>query len=136
MGESQIPRFSFVSTLMTVMDDHKNKYSWRKLLVRKWMNMKGKEDENQGGEKFEDHYESFFGRRRSCSDNESSCSRKSLNDNFSPVAMEPEVSQVTETRDFRIFVATWNVGGKAPHKGLNLEEWLRGSAPADIYILG
>ena len=37
-----------------------------------------------------------------------------------------------------MFVGTWNVGGKAPqgHDGLNLREWLKSSAPADIYVVG
>ena len=36
----------------------------------------------------------------------------------------------------RIFVATWNVGGKSPPSNLNLEDWLRASPLADIYVLG
>lgn len=36
----------------------------------------------------------------------------------------------------RMFVGTWNVGGKSPQDGLNLKEWLRQPAPADIYVLG
>ncbi|KAL5986139.1 hypothetical protein ACLOJK_028129 [Asimina triloba] len=35
-----------------------------------------------------------------------------------------------------MFVGTWNVGGKAPHGGLNLKEWLSTPTPADIYVLG
>nr|XP_033515079.1 type I inositol polyphosphate 5-phosphatase 8-like isoform X2 [Nicotiana tomentosiformis] len=35
-----------------------------------------------------------------------------------------------------MFVGTWNVGGKSPHDGLNLEDWLNSTAPADIYVLG
>lgn len=37
---------------------------------------------------------------------------------------------------FRMFVGTWNVGGKSPQEGLNLREWLRSPAPSDIYVLG
>lgn len=37
---------------------------------------------------------------------------------------------------YRIFVATWNVAGKSPTSGLNLEDWLHTSPPADIYVLG
>ncbi|EEF28051.1 type I inositol polyphosphate 5-phosphatase, putative [Ricinus communis] len=36
----------------------------------------------------------------------------------------------------RMFVGTWNVGGKSPHEGLNLTDWLSSPAPADIYVLG
>lgn len=34
-------------------------------------------------------------------------------------------------------VGTWNVGGKSPHDGLNLSDWLhQTSTPADVYVLG
>ncbi|CAI0472589.1 unnamed protein product, partial [Linum tenue] len=36
----------------------------------------------------------------------------------------------------RLFVGTWNVGGKSPHDGLNLKDWLRSPSPSDIYVLG
>ncbi|KAK1285131.1 Type I inositol 1,4,5-trisphosphate 5-phosphatase CVP2 [Acorus calamus] len=36
----------------------------------------------------------------------------------------------------RVFAGTWNVGGKAPHAGLNLRGWLRTSSPPDVYVLG
>ncbi|KAI4331718.1 hypothetical protein MLD38_029874 [Melastoma candidum] len=36
----------------------------------------------------------------------------------------------------RMFVGTWNVGGRSPHPDLNLMDWLNLHAPADIYVLG
>lgn len=36
----------------------------------------------------------------------------------------------------RMFVGTWNVGGKSPHEGLDLKDWLKSPAEADIYVLG
>lgn len=33
-------------------------------------------------------------------------------------------------------MATWNVGGKTPTNGLNLEELLQVEGSADIYVLG
>lgn len=120
---------------MTIIDDKKDQSSWRKFLVRKRLNMKSKRDVFQADEIVEDHCESFSRRRKSCSDKESLFSRKST-DNFKPVAMETEMSQVEDTRNFRLFVGTWNVGGKEPRNDLDLEEWLHISAPADIYVLG
>lgn len=38
--------------------------------------------------------------------------------------------------DCRFFVATWNVGGKSPSHGLNLEDFLQVESASDIYILG
>ncbi|KAK3011660.1 hypothetical protein RJ639_010673, partial [Escallonia herrerae] len=37
---------------------------------------------------------------------------------------------------FRVFAATWNVGGKAPHSGLNLDDFLQVHDKSDIYVLG
>ncbi|KAK5775856.1 type I inositol polyphosphate 5-phosphatase 5-like [Gossypium arboreum] len=45
-------------------------------------------------------------------------------------------SAKTEIRDFRIFVATWNVGGKAPNLDMNLEDFLIMEDSADIYVCG
>ncbi|XP_042515731.1 type I inositol polyphosphate 5-phosphatase 5-like [Macadamia integrifolia] len=42
----------------------------------------------------------------------------------------------SEVQQFRIFVATWNVGGKTPHNDLNLEDFLRMEGSSDIYVLG
>ncbi|EXB39750.1 Type I inositol-1,4,5-trisphosphate 5-phosphatase CVP2 [Morus notabilis] len=42
----------------------------------------------------------------------------------------------TEIKEFRVFVATWNVGGKTPHNGLNLEDFLQVEGSSDIYVLG
>lgn len=36
----------------------------------------------------------------------------------------------------RVFVATWNVGGRSPSSHLNLEDWLHTSPAADIYVIG
>ncbi|KAG1342394.1 type I inositol polyphosphate 5-phosphatase 5 [Cocos nucifera] len=44
--------------------------------------------------------------------------------------------QSSEIQEFRIFVATWNVGGKPPHNGINLEEFLQVEGSSDIYVLG
>ncbi|KAI5065382.1 hypothetical protein GOP47_0020077 [Adiantum capillus-veneris] len=45
-------------------------------------------------------------------------------------------SKLTEKQQYKIFVATWNVGGKPPNEEVPLEEWLGLEAPADIYVLG
>nr|CAD1829509.1 unnamed protein product [Ananas comosus var. bracteatus] len=37
---------------------------------------------------------------------------------------------------FRVFVATWNVGGKCPDVGLNLDDFLPTDDHSDIYVLG
>lgn len=36
----------------------------------------------------------------------------------------------------RMFVGTWNVGGKSPNEELNLKDWLMLPSPAEIYVIG
>ncbi|KAM0950857.1 putative endonuclease/exonuclease/phosphatase [Dioscorea sansibarensis] len=43
---------------------------------------------------------------------------------------------LSDTQAIRIFVATWNVGGKPPHKGLNLNDLLPSDDQSDVYVLG
>lgn len=64
------------------------------------------------------------------------CRKKKLPANFNLQRLEPDVSQAMDVQDFRIFVATWNVGGKIPNTGLDLKEFLQISDPSDIYVLG
>ncbi|XP_058099089.1 type I inositol polyphosphate 5-phosphatase 8 isoform X2 [Magnolia sinica] len=57
-------------------------------------------------------------------------------ENLKRPRFEPDAPAVSETQNLRMFVGTWNVGGKAPHGGLNLKDWLSTPTPADIYVLG
>ncbi|XP_027362990.1 type I inositol polyphosphate 5-phosphatase 8 [Abrus precatorius] len=47
-----------------------------------------------------------------------------------------EAPLVTDTLTLRMFVGTWNVGGKSPNEGLNLRDWLLLPSPAEIYVIG
>ncbi|KAA3455072.1 type I inositol 1,4,5-trisphosphate 5-phosphatase CVP2-like isoform X2 [Gossypium australe] len=53
-----------------------------------------------------------------------------------PSKSMPEPPPATDSLNLRMFVGTWNVGGKSPHEGLNIRDWLSSPAPADIYVLG
>lgn len=64
------------------------------------------------------------------------CPKKKLPENVILQRLESDVSQAMDVQDFRIFVATWNVGGKIPNSGLDLKEFLQISDPSDIYVLG
>ncbi|XP_062214353.1 type I inositol polyphosphate 5-phosphatase 4-like [Phragmites australis] len=123
----------------------KSKLSWSKSLVRKWFNIKTKAQD------FHADYDACQGRdghggkwRTNCSEREAGTSKKSRTDRSSKRNMDRirvgrndfDAARQTEVQDYRIFASTWNVGGKSPPKGLNLDEWLHSSPPADIYVLG
>ncbi|XP_026664651.2 type IV inositol polyphosphate 5-phosphatase 7 [Phoenix dactylifera] len=120
----------------------KSKLSWSKSLVRKWFNIKSKSQDfhaddivGRGGE---DEWRSSFSERETYTVKKSKTERlcKRNPDQVRRGKIDLDAAEVTETLDFRIFVATWNVGGKSPPNYLNLEDWLHASPPADIYVLG
>ncbi|OAY75629.1 Type I inositol polyphosphate 5-phosphatase 4 [Ananas comosus] len=45
-----------------------------------------------------------------------------------------DAAEATVSLEYRIFVATWNVGGKSPPSHMNLEDWLHTSPPADEIV--
>ncbi|XP_057868598.2 type IV inositol polyphosphate 5-phosphatase 7 [Cryptomeria japonica] len=125
---------------MKAYNSRKKKNSWPKLVAKKWLNIKTKADEFHADEIFEDR---LIERRRSLSDKDSLLSRRGLAGNMSnkteslrQASVEPDIAQVTDVQNLRVFVGTWNVGGKAPYNGLKLDDWLHASPPADIYVLG
>lgn len=115
-----------------------SKSSWPKIVVRKWLNI-----QSGGDEYFSDSYtiKDKLERRRSCSDQDryavvpDDFSEGWVMEADSGPGFEPEATG-TDTRNLRMFVGTWNVGGKSPHDGLNLRDWLRSPTPADIYVIG
>uniref|UniRef100_A0A7C9CZH4 Inositol polyphosphate-related phosphatase domain-containing protein n=1 Tax=Opuntia streptacantha TaxID=393608 RepID=A0A7C9CZH4_OPUST len=44
--------------------------------------------------------------------------------------------QYINKKEVRVTIGTWNVGGRAPCDGLEIDDWLGVKEPADIYILG
>jgi len=48
----------------------------------------------------------------------------------------PATISSNHTEAFRVFAATWNVAGKTPDRGLNLNDFLPSDDYSDIYVLG
>ncbi|OEL36309.1 Type IV inositol polyphosphate 5-phosphatase 7 [Dichanthelium oligosanthes] len=97
----------------------KSKLSWSKSLVRKWFNIKSKAQD-------------FHADRDASQDR---LSKRSM-DRIRGGRNDFDAARLTEVQNYRIFASTWNVGGKSPPRGLNLDDWLHSSPPADIYVLG
>ncbi|XP_042458666.1 type IV inositol polyphosphate 5-phosphatase 7-like [Zingiber officinale] len=115
----------------------KSKLSWTKKFVKKWLNVKGK------FEGFQSH-SNVGGGGDICTERETfkvnetiaaSPNKPSL-DRVGEGRFEVDLAQATCAEDYKVFVSTWNVGGKSPSKSLNLEGWLLATPPADIYVLG
>ncbi|XP_020093212.1 type I inositol polyphosphate 5-phosphatase 4-like isoform X1 [Ananas comosus] len=120
----------------------KSKLSWSKTLVRKWFNIRTKSQDFHAdyvaGKGGKGEWRTSFSEREACTVKKSRTERlpKKCADRPRRGRMEYEAAPVIDTQEYRVFVATWNVGGKSPPSYLNLEDWLLSSPPADIYVLG
>ncbi|KAE8661076.1 putative C2H2 and C2HC zinc fingers superfamily protein [Hibiscus syriacus] len=130
-----------------------SKYSWPKLIVRKWLNITSGADEFHSDYDINDSKEEsplLFLLQKNLMKEERVVPTRIMfvPEDFSeswlmevaggikPTIISPETLPVSDSINLRMFVGTWNVGGKSPHHGLNLRDWLRSPAPADIYVLG
>ncbi|KAF8720560.1 hypothetical protein HU200_023816 [Digitaria exilis] len=123
-----------------------SKLSWSRSLVRKWFNIRGKSHDfhadavapgkSAGGD--DDWMDGGFTRRNSCGAKKSRTERASRksHERSRRSKIDLDAAEATVMLDYRIFAATWNVGGRAPPGSLSLDDWLRTSPPADIYVLG
>ncbi|CAN6439705.1 unnamed protein product [Victoria cruziana] len=120
----------------------RSKLSWSKALVKKWFNIKSKAHDFHA----DDVVEEGDGEWKSFSERESYTLKKSKTERSTKrnaetyrrpkSEFETSAQQLTDVQDYRVFVATWNVGGKSPPSYMSLEDWLHTSPPADIYVLG
>ncbi|KAJ0979484.1 hypothetical protein J5N97_014958 [Dioscorea zingiberensis] len=125
------------------------KHSWPKTVVKKWLNIRTKPDE------FHSDCNSrsmvmVQARRKSCSDKEDSinhlhstsggCLVEESCENLKTPQYGPNPSTLSlspTSETVRMFVGTWNVGGRAPHGGLDLRDWIMGMpVRPDIFVLG
>ncbi|XP_021642894.2 type I inositol polyphosphate 5-phosphatase 8 isoform X2 [Hevea brasiliensis] len=117
-----------------------SKSAWPKVVARKWLNIQSGADEFHSDYCIRDKAKG----RKSCSDGDYyvfvpedlSGWLMEASNGVKRSKMEQEASPPTDSLNLRMFVGTWNVGGKCPHDGLNLRDWLKSPAPADIYVLG
>nr|DAD40286.1 TPA_asm: hypothetical protein HUJ06_014609 [Nelumbo nucifera] len=129
----------------SVKNDKKKKSIIPKIFGTKWRNGRDPDDDIfereevvvEMGKRIKNRRAAFleeapYFMRKSFSDRQSNSRIEGLNlCNF-----ERPMAQTTEVQYFRIFVGTWNVGGRCPNNGINLEDFLQVEGSSDIYVLG
>ncbi|CAF2293832.1 hypothetical protein BRARA_D02275 [Brassica rapa] len=119
----------------------KSKSSWPGTVVRKWLNLRSNAYEFHSDYPVKGKMEPTQPRRKSCSDGDY---YKIVPEKFpgwlgqenGDFKQSTDEDHMTRADDLKMFVGTWNVGGKSPHDGLELKDWLKSSTDADIYVLG
>ncbi|XP_042397918.1 type IV inositol polyphosphate 5-phosphatase 7-like isoform X1 [Zingiber officinale] len=121
-------------------DSKKSKLSWSKAFVKKWFSIKSKGQESHVDEidgKGSSQWKADISEREACILKKSRTDRVLQEiDQVQKGNFDPHSAQITDIQDYKIFAATWNVGGRSPPKNLNLLDWIHASSPADIYVLG
>ncbi|XVE60884.1 hypothetical protein DITRI_Ditri05aG0163000 [Diplodiscus trichospermus] len=130
---------------------HHSEFFWPRVVMRKLLNItptdsdysadSDDEDDIGSDSETEEFFEcangreSRFGRNRE----EEPEPRPDLNDGLPRLRRrksETFRSQYINTKEIRICVGTWNVGGKVPPDDLDIDDWIDINEPADIYVLG
>ncbi|AES60858.1 putative phosphoric monoester hydrolase [Medicago truncatula] len=121
----------------------KSKLSWPKTLVKKWFNIKSKNEDFQADDDVlyggvDEEWRNNCSKREECTIKKSKIERtkRRHSERSRRCKVDHDAAQVTDMNHYRIFSATWNVAGRSPPSYLNLEDWLHTSPPADIYVLG
>ncbi|CAG7896232.1 unnamed protein product [Brassica rapa] len=101
------------------------------------MNNRGKhDDQGNNNEYFNDLKRRMAPRKNPKLDNSSSMILKTASERMEGLNLSGSIAPTTEIRELRVFVATWNVGGRTPNNDLNLEDFLLVEGTSDIYICG
>ncbi|KAA8525922.1 hypothetical protein F0562_007978 [Nyssa sinensis] len=131
---------------------------WPSIVMKKWLNIKPKlsdfsEDEVETETESEDDADSLKDARvhvdeaedHACRTqaNQSACESQTSGTPLKGSALKHRRGksetlrvQYINRKDVRVTIGTWNVAGRLPYEGLEIDEWLCMREPADIYILG
>ncbi|KAK4392217.1 Type I inositol polyphosphate 5-phosphatase 8 [Sesamum angolense] len=119
--------------------------SWPKVVVRKWLNIRSGGSDEFYSESDDNTKPSSQRRRKSCSNDghrvvvpeelSEEWLMETTNEERRP-GPDQRAPPVSSSLNLRMFVGTWNVGGKYPHDGLDLNDCLKTKEPADVYVLG
>ncbi|KAK3001567.1 hypothetical protein RJ639_021237 [Escallonia herrerae] len=109
---------------------------WPTLAVRKWLHFSSANDSDFSADSDDDGSDTDLDNEEHCDwpsrfkDNKEALPRSRRRNS------ETFRAQYINTKELRVSVGTWNVGGKLPPDDLDIEDWLDISKPADIYVIG
>ncbi|GFZ00889.1 myo-inositol polyphosphate 5-phosphatase 2 [Actinidia rufa] len=123
---------------------------WPSIVMKKWLNIKPKvydfsadevdtESEDDACSLKDERLDVDEDHARRIHGNQSVCTRTPLKGHtlrHRRGKSETLRAQYINRKDVRVTIGTWNVAGRLPYEGLDLDEWLCMKEAADIYILG
>ncbi|KAI4346549.1 hypothetical protein L6164_007438 [Bauhinia variegata] len=124
--------------------EHHHQLFWARVVVRKWLNISEKESDYSADPDDEDDPDTDsdneeWGRSSRFRNNNVDEAQPESNDFLPRLGRQKSStfrSQYINTKELKICVGTWNVGGKLPPDDLDIDDWIGIKEPADIYVLG
>ncbi|CAN1121771.1 Type I inositol polyphosphate 5-phosphatase 5 [Linum perenne] len=151
-GMTKSPTSSFPSTpdnsssRPTPAHDKKKKSIIPKIFSSKKINKRGSNEDVFGSDGEEPSLEenNASTKKKSSADQPTPFMHKSISERGTSPGIEglnlsnfdQSLTSITEIKEFRIYVATWNVGGRTPDASMNLEDFLQVDESPDLYICG
>ncbi|CAK9313459.1 unnamed protein product [Citrullus colocynthis] len=121
---------------------------WPRVVLRKWLNISAKESDYSADTEDDEDVNSSDSESEECGVRGRE-SRFKVDNKDEPLVDAYDVlprlrrrnsetfrTQYINTKELRICVGTWNVGGKLPPEDLDIDGWIDTNEPADIYVLG
>ncbi|KAJ4765933.1 Type I inositol polyphosphate 5-phosphatase 1 [Rhynchospora pubera] len=119
---------------------------WPKVVLKKWLNITARDsdfsadegdnesdfDEDENGKVEDEQRRKYGGSQKETADDPLDGIPYKLRRRNS----ETFRTQYINTKELRVCVGTWNVGGKIPPDSLDISGWLDTNEPADIYVVG
>ncbi|CAK9154192.1 unnamed protein product [Ilex paraguariensis] len=118
---------------------------WPRIVMRKWLNINTKDsdysadpddDDNDDSDAEEHRHWPRESRFKNDKSNEAQIDTNDALPRTRRRRSETFRAQYINSKELRICVGTWNVGGKLPPDDLDIEGWLDSTEPADIYVIG
>lgn len=123
---------------------HRGELFWPKILLKKWLNISPKDSDFSADEFDTESEVDDEERHPGWRDSPVHSDGKRLGRLFTDAPYkskrrhnsETVRAQYINTKELKIHVGTWNVGGRLPPEDLEIDDWVDVDEPADIYVLG
>ncbi|KAK4801796.1 hypothetical protein SAY86_022283 [Trapa natans] len=118
----------------------KSELFWARVVMRKWLNISTKASDYSADTEDDEEDLLSDSDAEECEQHGDDSLPKDDPDDTMPAMRrrksETFRAQYINTKELRICVGTWNVGGRLPPDDLVIDDWLGINEPADIYVIG
>ncbi|KAM1136029.1 hypothetical protein COP2_035074 [Malus domestica] len=140
--------FKYKNLKMKPRSKNPRQLFWPRVVMRKWLNISAKNSDYSADTEDEDDCDAdsdtqeFYQRGRDSRFKDIKEDETASDDAIDDLPRarrrmsETLRTQYINTKEFRVFATTWNVGGQIPPDDLDIDGWLDVNEPSDFYVIG